>query len=387
MQFNKHIFIAGFAIFSMFFGAGNLVFPLLIGQLSCQHYVSAIFGVLITGVLVPLMGLVSMLLFRCNREAYFGSLGNGVSWVISFLILSLIGPFGAGPRCINVACGSFQAIWPGLSPVVFNIIFCVLIAWCIFNRDGVIAILGGWLSPALLVALLVIIYGGIKNAPPSILEASLSSWDAFCIGLRKGYQTMDLLASFFFSTTTYLYLKAQFTKTESFEDKKSPILKFCLASSLIGTGALAFIYISLVMLGANYSDTLTNVAGDKLLIVLSEKALGKSSLPLVAVLFTLACLTTAVAVLHLFSEFLKEAICKNKISERTSLFITLLITYVISLFGFTAICNSLEVVMEFLYPALITYATANIISKFFIFEKTAWCFYGVLGCFILIKFL
>jgi LIVCS family branched-chain amino acid:cation transporter len=363
----------------MFFGAGNLMFPLQLGQCSGTHWGWAMGGLFVAGIWVPFLGLISMLFYRCDREAYFAPLGKRLGEGICFLILCLIGPLGAGPRCINAAFGSCQMGWPSLSPTIFNGIFCAAVALCILNREKVVPILGGWLSPALLVALVVVICGGFKRDPGGSSGEIVSAGRAFCTGLRTGYQTMDLLASFFFSITIYLYLRSRCLILGG--GKEGPfLLRFCGAAFLVGMGILSFVYAALVLLGSRYADLLSQVSADRFLMVLSTQAIGNTAATLVAILFALACLTTVVAVLHLFADFFRISICRCRISNNLSLALTLILTYGVSLLGFSAICKMLATTMEFLYPSFIALALVNVFSRFFWFNpnRASLCFYGIL---------
>jgi LIVCS family branched-chain amino acid:cation transporter len=270
--------------------------------------------------------------------------------------------------------------WPSLSPTVFNGVFCAAVALCILNREKVVPILGGWLSPALLVALLVVICGGVKREPGESPGEIVSAGRAFYTGLKAGYQTMDLLASFFFAITIHLYLRSRPLNFSGDKEEDPFLLKFCGAAFLVGMGILSFVYAALVLLGSRYADLLSQVSADRFLMVLSTQAIGNTAAVLVAILFTLACLTTVVAVIHLFADFFRTSICRCRISDHSSLAFTLILTYGISLLGFSVICKALAAIMEFLYPSLITFTLVNVFSRFFRFNpnRASLCFYGIL---------
>jgi LIVCS family branched-chain amino acid:cation transporter len=373
MKSYRFIFVAGFAIFSMFFGAGNLIFPIMLGQKVGSSYFPSVVGLWLTGVLVPLLGLVVTLLFRCDCAAFFRPLGRRATWWICFLILSLMGPFGAGPRCINVSCGGVLTLFPWMSPIIFNFLFCVATVFCILSRDGFVALLGNWLSPILLVAIAVIIVAGWIHAPQLPVEALMSPMESLQLGIQTGYQTMDLLAAFFFATTIYIYLKSRLQ-----DESLRSILSSCALSFLLGMGLLGLIYSGFVVLGAHYGEALSSVGGDQILIALARHAVGPSGVVTMVVLVNLACLTTLVAVTHLFAEFLRDSIRPVEISHTTAIGFILLVTYAVSLIGFGPLCQFLAFVMKFFYPALIAFLAGNVISRFCDFRWTAGCFYGTL---------
>jgi len=125
------VFTAGFAMFSMFFGSGNLVFPLLLGSVVQGTYAYAILGLFISAVCIPFLGLIGMIQFNGDREAYFSRLGRIPSFVLVFFLLALIGPLGVIPRCITVAFGGVRLIAPFFPFFIFSFLFCLLFI-CIF---------------------------------------------------------------------------------------------------------------------------------------------------------------------------------------------------------------------------------------------------------------
>jgi LIVCS family branched-chain amino acid:cation transporter len=110
----------GLAMFAMFFGYGNLVFPIKIGMHVADKYALASMGLIITGVIVPILGLLSMVVYQGDRVKYFGLLGKWAPFTLTLLMLSLLGPFGVVPRCIIVAYGGISLLWPSLSLIIFS---------------------------------------------------------------------------------------------------------------------------------------------------------------------------------------------------------------------------------------------------------------------------
>src|ERR1700722_17804496 len=101
----KHygIIIAGLALFSMFFGAGDLIWPLILGGDAGDKNFYAMCGLLITGVTLPLLGLIAMMLFRGDYRAFFGQTGKIPGWILIFVIQAILGPFGSLPRLITLS--------------------------------------------------------------------------------------------------------------------------------------------------------------------------------------------------------------------------------------------------------------------------------------------
>ena len=163
---------------------------------------------LITAVLVPFMGLIAMLLFDGDYKAFFGRLGKIPGFIIIVIILGLIGPFGAIPRCITLAYSTVKTLLPGLSLPLFSLFSCFIIWLFTFKRNTIIETLGYALTPILLLSLAIIIIKGFtRTLYPSHCRAE-HPLALFLRGLKDGYQTMDLLGAFFFSSVVIVGLKA-----------------------------------------------------------------------------------------------------------------------------------------------------------------------------------
>ena len=95
--------LSGLAMFSMFFGAGNIIFPLAVGHYAQDRTFLAVFGLLITAVAVPFIGLIAMILFEGDQKSFFGKIGQKPGFMVELLILLLLGPLGSTPRCVALA--------------------------------------------------------------------------------------------------------------------------------------------------------------------------------------------------------------------------------------------------------------------------------------------
>lgn len=360
MSHKKMVLTAGFAMFSMFFGSGNLVFPLLIGQKTSSNFPFSTLGLIITAVIVPFLGLLGMILYDGDTKKYFHKLGKVPAFLLIGMMLCLMGPFGVVPRCITVAYGSVSVLLPNLPYFVFSFVFCVLIIALIWRANKVVDLIGLLLTPFKLggLALLMIVGLWLGNPAPS---SQMAAAEAFNEGLILGYQTMDLMAAFFFSSTTVIYLRNNLKPTE---DRKT-LLKLSLVASVIGALVLSLAYIGFVSLGAKYSSLLETVQPEAMLAVVGQYTLGEYALPLISFTMAVACLATAVILSNLFVDFLCDDVFEKKISRSTSILLSLGATFGISLLGFAKICEVLGTILEITYPALIALAITNIINKCF----------------------
>ena len=127
MRQTLRIIPIGLAMFSMFFGAGNVIFPLAVGQYAGDQNLFAMFGMIVTAVLMPFAGVLAMILYEGDYRSFFERLGKVPGFALALLIIALLGPLGSTPRCIAVSYSTFASSFPGVSPIVFSLGFCFLI--------------------------------------------------------------------------------------------------------------------------------------------------------------------------------------------------------------------------------------------------------------------
>ena len=367
--------LMGLAIFSMFFGSGNLIFPLSIGMQTGSNYLTASIGLVLTGIIIPFAGLYSMILYRGNKDLYFGIVGKHAPIILSLLMLGLLGPFGVIPRCIIVSFGGISLIWPNLSFIVFSSIFVLVILFSILEKSKIIPLIGKYLSPLLLggIALIIICAFLNKSGTLQVTDAV----ESLQIGLKEGYQTMDLLAAFFFAISIIEYITI-------LKISESDIPKITLQASVIGSGLLALVYIGFVMLGAYYAPHLTKIEPPMYLATIAHLTFGAYAKVIIAITIILACLTTSISLAQVFANFLAKDLCKGKISHFSSIVITIIVSFLLSLLGFSSISKILGVILEYLYPALILLTIIAIANKYFEFKYNKLTFWMVIiitaGC-------
>lgn len=350
----------GLAMFSMFFGAGNVVFPLALGQVAQDQNTFAIIGMLITAVGVPFAGLVAMALFDGNYKSFFGRIGKVPGFLLTAVILGLIGPFGAIPRCIALSYSTAKMFLNTVPLPAFSIVACVVIWLFTFRKNRIVDTLGYVLTPLLLGSLGIIIIVGLINAP----EAPITGHETISIflkGLMDGYQTMDLLGAFFFSSVVLASLK----KTININEKNytHQLMRTTLLAAVIGAGLLALVYIGFSYLAAFHSEALSNVRSDELISIIAVHVLGSNAAIVACAAVSLACLTTAIALSAVFAEFVQKDILFNKVSYGAALIGTLTAAFFVSTLNFTGIAAFLTPILQVCYPGLIILCIVNIYYK------------------------
>ncbi|WP_133128666.1 branched-chain amino acid transport system II carrier protein [Legionella nagasakiensis] len=353
----KSMLIYGFAMFAMFFGSGNLVFPLQIGYANGDHWLLGFMGLLITGIILPFLGLFVIKLHQGNYQSFFGEAGRLARVVLPFVMLALLGSFGVVPRCITVAYGSMDYMIPEMSLVTFSFLFCLAIYMICLNDQWMVNILGKWISPILLIILIILTVTSISHSPNPTMHPEAR--EAFTTGFRTGYQTMDLFAAFFFSALTFAQIQNKMPeKTTS-----QALIRFAIKSSLIAAGLLAMIYLGFVYLGAHYSFLIHDTPAESMLPTIALYTMGEKATKLIGFTMLFSCLSTAVALNNLYARYLCGLFNLKDNKFYQMLFFTTGIAFVISLLDFRGIAAFLQPILEVFYPGIICLVLASILLK------------------------
>jgi branched-chain amino acid:cation transporter, LIVCS family len=351
---SRSIWTIGLALFAMFFGAGNLIFPLYVGQIAQDHSPSATIGFLAMGVLVPFLGVISMALVKGDYASFFGSLGKRVGFFITLLLLTVWIPLGSGPRCITLAYASLSS-YVGLPPLwVVSIIYLGLVALMTCQRSRLLSILGFGLTPCLLLCLAIVIIKGIIGAGHEVGQAAGDGVQMALMGAKEGYNTMDLIASFFFSASIIHMLGR--------EQRRSPI-KTTILASLVGMSLLCIVYIGLIQLAAAHSEVLIAVPKDQILAYLAKAVLGPKVGITAALAIVLACFTTSVALTIVYVDFLAQSLFRNEKPNTLSLLITCAATFGMSILGLSGITAVTNPMLQIFYPMLILMICFQIVRR------------------------
>lgn len=345
------------AIFSMFFGAGNAIFPLVLGMESQGLFGWAFLGLFLTGILGPLLGLLSATLFHGHSYAFFSRLGKIPAYSLIALTLGLLGPFAVLPRCVTVAYAAFQPLFPSLPLSFFAAGFCAISLFSCWKPRFLLPILGYILSPLLIGCLLLIIYKGW--ATPTPLEMpSISTPSAFRLGLSTGYDTMDLIAAVYFSTGIWRMIESHTPHASNQETFKTT-----LKAGTIGCLLLAGIYLGLSYTAAKFASTLLTVPKEAVMTELAIATLGPTLSLVANFAIALACLTTVISLTMTITNILVKEILPNTLSYQSTLCLNLLITTCMAGMGFSTIMQIIHPLVSFCYPVIIGLTFVNIFVK------------------------
>lgn len=362
---NAGVITAGLALFSMFFGAGDLIWPLILGGAAGDQNFFAMLGLLITGVSLPLLGVIAMMLFAGDYRAFFGRIGRGPSIVLIFIIQAILGPIGSIPRLFTLSYATIKPYIPfEISLALFSGMACLLVLTFTLKPQRVIHVLGLFLTPLLLLSLGAILFMGFWHLPASH-PVDISSSGAFTKGLLVGYNTLDLIASFIFAP---LVMSHFIVDHEEKDPKRAQriIFKKMLKASLIAAGLLSLMYIGLTYVSSYYTPFLDAAhKPEERLSLIAMHLLGTMGALISCIAVSMACLTTAIPLVSICGDYIREDIMKGKGGTLMPLLITLALSALVANLGFMGIATLLAPVLQILCPGLIVLSLLNIAHKLY----------------------
>lgn len=367
----KQYLIVASMIFALFFGAGNLIFPLHLGQLAGKNWGPAAIGFSITGVVLPLLSLLAVAITRSNGVYQIGlPVGKVFALLFMTLIQLTMGPLFAAPRNATVAYTVGVApLLPkqlqGGGLIVFTAIFFAIVFVIAYNESDILSSLGKILNPIFLVLLFLVFViafarplGNLGTVPVSKAYAQ----ETIVKGFLEGYNTMDALAGLAFGVTVVTAIK------ELIGNNESETAKITAKSGLIAVIAIGVIYTLLIMVGAmSLGHFGITSDGGVLLSHIVRYYAGIFGQALLAVLVFLACLTTAVGVLAAFA--LDFSAHYTKFSYKGWLTIACIGSFATANLGLDKIIHWSLPVLMFLYPLAIVLIILSLFSPFFKKDK------------------
>ena len=354
---NMRIISIGIAIFAMLFGAGNVVFPLGLGRETGSNVAFAIIGLAITGILVPLIGLISATLFDGDYKRFLAMTGRVPGMLVALVCMLLLGPFGATPRCITLAYAAIKWHIPHLSLFFFSIIIAVVVFLATMKKNYVVELLGKLLGPIKLLLLFsIVILGLLATTHPA--PSTFTPMASFIKGIHEGFWTLDLLATIFFSGLIVTSIKMSGQKSQKPLAPKE-VLSIGIKAGALGGILLGLVYTGFCLLAAKYGTSVANIPQDQLLSALATLVLGPAASILANVTVATACLTTAMALTAVFADYLTHEIFMGKLNYHHALALTVATTFGMTNLGFTGIKLIIEPVAVLCYPALVALSIAN----------------------------
>lgn len=335
--------VIGFALFSMFFGAGNVIFPPYLGLGSGSQWPLGFLGYYIADVGLALLSMFAILR-QGSPTGVTARIGKVPAVLLMCAIVLCIGPMLAIPRTAATTYEtSILPLTSSVSPVLFSVVFFLLVLVLCLRESAVVDIVGKVLTPVLLAGLLVLIVVGVVH-PLGPVSAQPLVENVASTGVEAGYQTMDVLATLIFG---YIILKSAWKKGHT--EWKDQARVVAGASVVAGLGLLV-VYLGLTYLGAT-TGSFFDLSVDRTQLVLSivQALLGKGGMILFAVVVALACLTTSVGLVSACSDYF-STLTGGRLPYKVLVCVICVFSAVISNFGLNQIIAIASPILSVVYP-------------------------------------
>ena len=347
----KKMILITFMLFSLFFGAGNLIFPTFLGQSAGSNTWIAMLGFIITAVVLPVLGVIVVSKFggldilgqRVNK--YFG-IGFAV------LIYLAIGPGLGIPRAASVPFE--MAVAPYLTDssnntwwmLLYSFIFFLVALWLCLKPSKLVERIGRYLTPSLLFLLVFLFISFLINGDKVVVSPNETYQNnAFLVGFTEGYNTMDAIAALNFGLVIATTLNSF-----GITDKKKE-LNYSLKAGLFAGIILAIIYLMLAYMGMKSSGVYSSQNGAQTLRLIVHQLYGDYGAILIAAIFTLACLTTCIGLINSISQYFSKLF--PKINYTKWVIIITILSFIICNLGLNTILNISIPILNAIYPVSI----------------------------------
>ncbi|OAQ55726.1 branched-chain amino acid transport system II carrier protein [Enterococcus thailandicus] len=382
LSFKESIFI-GSMLFGLFFGAGNLIFPVHMGQEAGSAVFWANLGFLVTGIGLPFLGVIAIGVSKSSGVYELAQRVNRKYAIIFTILLYLVvGPFFALPR---LASTSFEiGLAPFIAPkqqslflALFSILFFFTAWWLSRRPTKILDYVGKFLNPIFLVLLGILLLLGFLNPLGSVADAPIQphyQTHAFFTGFTQGYNTLDALASLAFGIIIVTTIRGMGIT------KSSDIAKGTIKSGAISVLLMGIIYTLLSYLGTMSLGMFPlSENGGIALAQIADYYLGTYGSILLALIVILACLKTGIGLITAFAETFSELFPK-----RSYLFFVTLASVLACLVANVGLTNIIQIslpVLMFIYPLAMTLILLVLCES--LFKKRA-CVYRMTTYFTLI---
>ena len=375
LTLRQKILVAG-TLFGMFFGAGNLIFPVHLGQMAGQNALPAIIGFIITAVGVPILGVAANGITHSDGlQTLSGKVGKGYGIFFTCLLYLTIGPLFAIPRCATV---SFTT---GITPLLgadsperlylllFSAVFFAFVLFFSLRPGKITVWIGKIINPLFLFFFAVLMLAALLAPGAAVsavepVEAYRS--DAFFPALIEGYGTMDAIAGLAFGIVVIDVIRRMGV------DNDDAIAEDVLSSGLLTGALMALIYVVSIVVGAqsrglfelseNGGIALTQIAGHYL---------GGVGLFILAFTITFACLKTSIGLVTACAETFSK-MTNGKISYRSWAILFTVFSFAVSNIGLSAIIEYSIPMLMLIYPPAIALILLAFLGKFFAHDRTVY---------------
>ena len=344
----KDVIVFGFALFAMFFGAGNLIFPPYLGIITGPEWLTGFAWFTFADAGLALLAVMATAKYDGDIIALFRRAGGKLAIVLGCADVLCIGPFLAIPRtgATTYEMGIMPLLGNTIPIAVFAAIFFIITYVLTIKPSKVVDIVGRVLTPALLIALAVIIVKGVVSPLGPVVDEPMIE-GVVAEGIAQGYQTMDAFAAIALASVLIVSLNEKGYNTVG--DKLKAIMK----SGVLACVGLALVYGGLCFLGATVSTMYgVDAQQSQVIVNITEGLLGQTGKMILAVCVSLACLTTSIGLTSATGQFF-EKLSGGKLKYKTVVLAVCIFSACMASIGVGGIIKVASPVLSIVYPPTI----------------------------------
>lgn len=357
-------------LFGMFFGAGNLIFPAMLGINAGSNIWSAFFGVFVTAVGIPMLAVVALGLSRSEGVVELsGRVSKGYSLFFCALLYLTIGPLFAIPRCASTAfsVGAVKLLpggHEGLFLALFSLIFFVVVLYFSLKPGGIMTWIGKWLNPVFLLFLAVLVIAALLRpitGVSSVIPAAgyENAGGAFFRGFLEGYNTLDALAGLAFGIVVIDVVRSHGVT------QPGDVARSTAKAGIFSCLFMGFIYLFITLISTQSAPVCASASnGGEVLGLIADHYFSAAGSVLLTAIVTFACLKTAIGLVTSCSKAFVDMFPKGPGYNQWAVIFSV-VSFGIANFGLSSIVAWCVPVLMFLYPLAITLVLLALFGKAF----------------------
>lgn len=379
----KQRLLVAATLFGMFFGAGNLIFPVHLGQLAGRNVLPAMIGFIVTAVGIPILGVAAIGNTHSDGlQALTNKVGRRYGVVFTCVLYLTIGPFFAIPRCATTSFTTGVAPMLGGLPeapalLVFSLAFFAVVLALALRPAGITVWIGKIINPLFLVFLAVLVVSALLKPSAtiaSVAPAAAYESGALFSGFIEGYGTMDAIAGLAFGIVVIDIIRAMGVEDDA------DVAKDVLASGVLTGLLMALIYVATIVMGTQSRGLFeTSANGGIALAQISGHYLGAAGSMVLALTITFACLKTSIGLVTSCADAFARMFPKGPSYKAWAVGFTVF-SFVVSNFGLSRILDYSLPVLMFLYPLAITLILLALCGQAFNHDRAVYVSVTALTC-------
>ena len=375
LNIKQRVLVAA-TLFGMFFGAGNLIFPVHLGQLAGRNAVPAMIGFIITAVGIPILGVAAIGNTHSDGlQALANKVGRRYGYLFTCLLYLTIGPFFAIPRCATTSFTTGIApmlphgVSEGMGLLIFSLIFFSLVLFFSLRPANITVWIGKIINPVFLIFFAILVISALCN--PGAAVSSVEPDSSYQSGVLfsaiiEGYGTMDAIAGLAFGIVVIDIIRSMGVSEDS------AVAKDVLHSGMLTGLLMAVIYVATILVGAQSRGLFAiSENGGIALAQISGHYLGTAGSVVLAVTVTFACLKTSIGLVTSCADAFARMFPKG-LSYKTWAVVFTAFSFCISNFGLSKIIEYSLPVLMFLYPLAITLILLALSGKLFAHDRAVY---------------